>query len=248
MKIVLVLVAVVALLAATPSAAQHWNPSNNPELRDRVHFGVQEETFIENTVSTTNLEVITEAATFAEAAKEANEIAEWALAEAEKVKDVVATTGTYHTQKLNHRNKPEAFVVRQQLSVSSQDDETLSELVGVLQSRVRVVGIGYSPTAASQKKAEEEQIRAALAAFRARAETIRQTLGFARYAIVNLNVSTGTEDLARYGANSGHVAGLGLGADYLSSNIPPPTLRGGTSKVVGSASGEIQLLLAPKAP
>ncbi|MDJ0787689.1 MAG: SIMPL domain-containing protein [Myxococcota bacterium] len=228
------------LLASTPSLAQ-WNEHPPLDVRDRLTFSATAETTIQNDLMTALLSIEASGATLAEAANEANEIADWAFDTVDGFETVTARTANYQTwERRAQRDAPTEFGVNQQLLVTSNDDAELTTLLGVLQARAKIQSVGYGPSREQREATEAKMVDAALRKFRAEAERHRATLGYSGYEIVVLQVSSHTVDPADAARNRqlrGAVEVLATG-----SSVTAPRLKGGTSTVTGTASGIVQLL------
>ncbi|MCP5057689.1 MAG: SIMPL domain-containing protein [bacterium] len=231
-------VALVLLLAgwANPGIAQ-WNEHPPLEMRDRVMLSAGAQTTVQNDLMTALLTVQASATEFAIAADEANRLADWTFEQAAAFDGVSARTANYQTWERAPRDQPKEFGVTQQVLVTSSDSGALTGLLAILQSRLRVQSVGYSPSLEQREEAVKQMTEAALKAFRVQADSIRATLGFAGYEIVQLRVGasvTDPADAARHGR---------LGTNSFSDGgVRAPTLKGGTSIVNGSATGTIQLV------
>ncbi len=92
-----------------------------------------------------------------------------------KVKVQSGTTGTYPVYAKGGRI--EAWRMRSEIVLESADIASLSELVGKLQGTLGVSGLTLMPAPETRRKAETEATVDAIAAFRARARTVADTLG-----------------------------------------------------------------------
>ena len=83
----------------------------------------------------------------------------------------------------------EGWRVRAEIVLETADSAALSELLGKLQARLTVASLVTLPSPATRKKAEDEAIVEGIAAFKARARLIADTLG-GPFAIKHLGVAS----------------------------------------------------------
>lgn len=127
--------------------------------------------------------------------------------------------------------KIESWRMRSELSLESGDAAAMSELIGKLQTSLGVSRLVMQPAPDTRKKAENEAILAALAAFKARAKVVADALGKS-YQIKQLSVNTGeriAEPVFRMAAKS------------VMSDTAPMPIEAGESQVTANVSGQVEL-------
>jgi predicted secreted protein len=203
---------------------------------NRVSFDVRSTRQVANDWVKAVVAVTHEDPSPAEVAGRINRDMDWALELARGAAGVRAQSGGYHTYPVEDpkRAKLRRWRGTQQLVLESADADDVSELVGALQSRLQLQSIGFSVSRERRRELEDELIAEALAAFQARAELVRRKLGAAGYEIVQIQVS----------ASGGRPPPRPMRAMAMgeAAAVAPPALEAGTSELVASASGTIELV------
>ena len=119
-----------------------------------------------------------------------NETMTWALKTVAAYRDVSSASGSYSSYPLYRDNHIDRWRVIQTLRLESRNVKALSELIGQLQSRLTLTSTEFALSAVKRHQSEDGLIKQALHQFTARAMLVSQALGFPRYRIVRLNVST----------------------------------------------------------
>jgi len=218
-----------AWLLGAPAARAAEDP---PPMR-RVDFTVQTSREVANDWVRAVVGVTDEDGDAAKLADRVNQAITWALERARAKSGVSAKSGGYSTVPVHDPRKGERRFWRasQDLLLEGADPRAMSELLGELQSRVQLRSIDFTVSPAQRRKVEDELIDEALAAFLARAERVRQRLGGRGYQIVQISIGT----------SGGAPPVPMLRAAMDSANVAPPALEAGTSELVSSVSGSIQL-------
>jgi predicted secreted protein len=201
----------------------------------RVEFGVQTSREIANDWVRAVVGATDEDENAAKLADRVNQAMAWALERARARTGVSAKSGGYSTYPVDdpRKGKRRFWRASQDLLLECADPRVMSELLGELQSRVQLRSIDFTVSPAQRRKVEDELIDEALAAFQARAERVRQRLGSHGYEIVQISI------------NSSGVAPpvpmLRAAMATESAEMAPPALEAGTSELVGSVTGSIEL-------
>ena len=127
--------------------------------------------------------------------------------------------------------KIDAWRMRSELTLESSDNAALSELLGKLQATLGVSSLVLQPSAETRKKAEEQAMIEAIAAFKVRAGVVAETLGKS-YRIKQLNISTGNHFVQPVFRSA---------ARPLAAEAAPMPVEAGESQVTASVSGQIEL-------
>ncbi len=146
------------------------------------------------------------------------------------VKTQSAGTNTYPVYAKG--GKIDAWRMRSDLSLESGDSAALSELLGKLQVSLGVGNLLMLPAPETRKKAENEAILDAIAAFKARAKLVADALG-KPYRIKQLAVNSS--------GRPPFMPQMRAAAAYVADAAPMP-LEGGDSQIGASVSGQIELL------
>lgn len=232
MKIRFVFVLGAVLLAlARPAPAVEIDP----DMRDHVAFNVSRGTKVANDEMTLVLAATHTALDAAEAASQVNQDMSWALDQVGDDARYRVGSGSYTTREILTPQKQKRWRAEQELIVASKDFEALRALLGKLQARVNLRSVSLALTPEKRVEIERGLVKQALEAFRQDAELIRTSLGASGYAIVELQLSTSTQDPQRH-RSYGMVAGA-----VAEAAVAPPVLEGGSSDVVVHVRARIQL-------
>ncbi len=137
----------------------------------------------------------------------------------------VQTGSTWTVPDYGKNNRAiESWRMRSELLLESRDIAALSDLLGKLQALLGVGQISLQPAPETRKKAEDEALLNAVAAFRERAQRIADALGRS-YRIKSMNIGGGNRPV--YAAMRGAAAAMPIEA--------------GDSSVSVSVSGQIEL-------
>lgn len=126
----------------------------------------------------------------------------------------------------------ESWRMRSELVMETRDTAALSELLGRLQGSLALGQISLSPAPETRRKAEDEAMLEAIAAFRAKAKTVADALG-RPYRIRSLAIGGG-------GPRSGPYPVL---RQAMAESATP--IEAGESQVAVSVSGQIELAGSP---
>ena len=127
--------------------------------------------------------------------------------------------------------KIEAWRMRSELTLESSDNAALPELLGKLQTSLGVSSLVLQPSAETRRHAEEQAMVEAIAAFKARASVVAETLG-KTYRLKQLNIATGNRFVQPVFRSA---------ARPLAADTAPMPVEAGESQVTASVSGQIEL-------
>ena len=167
-------------------------------------------------------------------AKAVNKDMQWALSEVKKVKGIKLQTESYSTYPVYDKRRIRAWRASQQLKLRSTNFGKMSNLIGILQARLQVRNIHFSTQPETRKEVENRLIRKALKDFKNRVQIVADTMGSSAYQIVNLHVNTGN----RYAQPIQPRIRM---ASAMDESHSAPAVAGGTSQIVVSVSGQVQL-------
>lgn len=213
------------LFAPLPAHAQAQEP-----LFNVVSLSAQAEREVANDLLTAHLAAEAEGAEPAPLADSVNRTMQRALATALAYKSVKAQTGGYQTMPVYDKNRVLRWRVRQELRLESADLAAASELIGKLQASLVLAGLNLTVSGEARRKAENALIAEALSAFEERARVVRDTLKAKGYRLKDLQISAG-------GAQPRPLAM----ARSMAESVAPPALEPGSSRIVISVSGSVQL-------
>jgi len=157
-----------------------------------------------------------------------------ALAAALAYKTVKAQSAGYQTVPVYDKNRVARWRVRQELRLESADFAAATELIGKLQANLTVAGLNLSVSGEARRRAENGLIAEAIAAFEERARVVRDAMKAKSYRVRDLQVSPG-------GAPPRPM--FAMAARALSSeSLAQPAVEPGSTRILVSVSGTIQLL------
>ncbi|HID98299.1 MAG TPA: DUF541 domain-containing protein [Thermodesulfobacteriaceae bacterium] len=148
-------------------------------------------------------------------------------------KSVTSETTGYNTYPIYEKGRQVGWRVTQGLELKSSDSAELMPLVGELQQELHLKGLSFSVSPGARKQTEDSLITLAIEAFKQRAETAVSALGYQKWKLVDLNVSTrGRPDrpVTMYRSKAA------LGAEAAA-----PDVEAGTSRMVVTVTGKIAL-------
>jgi predicted secreted protein len=217
-----------AALVASAAAAE-----DAPDRR--VGFSVERSREVANDWVTAVLSASHEDPKAAEVASRINRDMTWAMGLAKARSAVRTRSGGYSTFPVHDPKRQDVRHWRgvQEIVLESADVEAVTALVGELQERLQVQSLAFSVSPERRRKIEEELVAETLAAFQQRAELVRQSFGATGYRLVEVHVGTG-------GGGPPPVRPM-MRTMAAQAEMAPPALEGGTSEIMVSASGAIEL-------
>lgn len=132
-------------------------------------------------------------------------------------------------------SKLEGWRGRAEIRLESKDFKATSELIAKLQDKLQLNGVTFSVSPDTRRKVEETMTGEAIAAFRARAETVRSAWNVKGYRLVDMNL----------GAAGGHMPYMPMMRAMKSmdaaESVPAQDMAGGDTRLVVNVSGSIEL-------
>lgn len=158
----------------------------------------------------------------------------WALDLAKQRPKVKAQSGEYTTQPEYASGRIVGWRAIQVLELESEDFAEVTALATELQQKLQVRAMEFAPTRATRLRVENELTAAALRAFAAKAKLITETMGAARYEVVEVNVGGTPVFKSQRGAEMAMMRAADAAA-------PPIAVEGGTATLTVTVNGQIQL-------
>jgi predicted secreted protein len=148
------------------------------------------------------------------------------------VRSSVGGNSTYPVYTSN--NKTDGWRARAEIRLESSDIPKLAELIGKLQGAMQLGGLSFSIAAEHRDHEQTELIDQAIAAFRARADMVRKSLGGTQYKLVSMNINTqGNAPSPRF---------MALRADSKFASSPTaPVLDAGQTPLSVEINGTVQI-------
>ncbi len=164
-----------------------------------------------------------------------NRAANDALRLAKDYKSVRVRSGNHQTYPVYGKdNVLQGWRGRAEIRLESKDFEAASGLIGKLQSELQLGNLNFSVSSDARRRAEDELMLEAIAAFRARAEIVRGALAGRSYKIQRLNLNSGYS-----GPPPRFAVGRAMAA---APAVAPPNFESGVSLVTVTAAGSVEVL------
>jgi len=226
-NLVLLFMSVSAVFPATVSAAV---------IEDQVSFQVEVGRDVGNDRVVAILIATAEDRKPAALADTINTDMAWALEQVRAGRQVTSRSGNYQTYPVyGDDRKIVRWRGRQELQLEARDVDNLSQLVGVLQSRLQMQSLQFSVSPERRSQVENELIEQALKAYQARAEIVRTSLGADSYRLLDISIHTGSQRPV-----------MPMRAEAVvstsRSSVNSPALEQGTSRVNVQVGGSIRLM------
>jgi len=220
----------IAVLASSTSLAAQDAARREPQF-DLVSLQAQASREVENDELAAVLAVELQGADPAALAAEANRRMQEALKTAASYAAVKLRSGNYQTLPRYRQNKRgiDGWQLTQELQLESRDFASAAALLGRLQQTLVLRSLSVRVSPETRRAAEDGVIADALAAFRARAELVRESLKAGGYRVRRLDIRTG-----------GAPGPVPL-ARALAAAPGPVALEPGASQISATVSGSIQL-------
>ncbi|MFQ5415587.1 MAG: SIMPL domain-containing protein [Myxococcota bacterium] len=202
-----------------------------PDPMNRVSFQVERTRDVANDWIHAVVGITAEDTDSARLADHVNQTMTRALSRAKAATNVRVKSGGYSTHPIHEGGKLRRWRASQDLILESADVDRVTKLVGDLQNELQLRSIRFEVSPEKRRSAEDALIAEALAAFRARADIIRESLGSRGYEIVQVSVDT---------LGGPPVRPMMMDARAMSA-AAAPALEGGSSRLAVHVSGTIEL-------
>ncbi|SDT51737.1 Predicted secreted protein [Pseudomonas sp. Z003-0.4C(8344-21)] len=162
-----------------------------------------------------------------------------ATAQAKQVKDITLRTGSRNSYPIydTKGQKITGWRERAELRLESTDFAALSKLTGELLTDLKMGGMDFAIADPTRKASEDQLLKEAVSAFKARAQLATDALGGKGYKIVNLNLNSN-------GYPQPYLRGpMMMKAAAMDSAPVTPEVEAGTSQVSMTADGSIEVLM-----
>jgi predicted secreted protein len=225
------LAAAAALIASLGAHAEEVRSDSG-----RVSFQAQAAAEIENDTMRAVLYVEDEDPSPPKLAERVNRALADAVRIARSVEGVKVKTGGYNTWPIYDRTRIVRWRARTDLIVEGSDFRRVSELVGRLQTTLRLGGIDFGVSPEARRKAEDALLAGAIGEFRDRAARIAEAFGARGWRV--RDVSVNAEGGMPPPVPRMVMASKAVAADEVAT---PPSVEGGTSRVVMVVSGTVEM-------
>jgi len=157
----------------------------------------------------------------------------WALNRLKAFKEIKVETESYSTSPVYNKSQVVAWRVKQSIRLESKNMPLLSNVLGELQQKLKLNGIGFDVSREARDAQMKLLIDEAIAAFDQRAMQIANKLSSDSYKIVNVRVSTSNN-------NSVNFRRSGLMMAESAAKIAPE-IAGGEKTLTATVNGTIEL-------
>lgn len=152
---------------------------------------------------------------------------------------VKATTGGQNTwpvygSTLTSSSKLESWRTRAEIRLESKDFKAASELIAKLQEKMQLSGINFSVSADARKKVEDSLTGEAIAAFKNRAEAVRNAWSAKGYRLVQMNLGSA-------GGPAPYMPMMRAMKAADAEGAPAQDMAGGETRLVVNVNGTIEL-------
>lgn len=161
-----------------------------------------------------------------------------AVERARAVKPVSVSLGSRHSSPVYDEKgrKIIAWRERAELRLESADFAALAQLSGTLLDELQMAGMSFSLSPDNRRRNEDQLLKDAVAAFKARAQLVSEAMGASSYRLVRLDLNSGgihRPPLLR-----------GMAAKAMSmDSAPVPEIEAGNSELTVNADGVIEVQL-----
>lgn len=224
--------ALFAAVVALPAAAQRGG--DEPHRHNIVELQAESQREVANDLLTATLYAELNDMDAAKLASSLNTRTNEALAVAKEYRTVRTRSGGNQTFPVYDRNQRlTGWRGRAEIRIESRDFQAAGALIGQLQANLQLGGVNFGVSPEARKRAQDELITEAIAAFRARGDIVRSALGGRGYRIGRIAINTGGGFVQPRQA----FAARGVGAEAVAA----PQLEGGVSQITVNVSGSIEI-------
>lgn len=169
-------------------------------------------------------------------AKELNQIVNKSIDIVKKHPQIQIRTGNQHSYPVyNDKNQLVHWRSQAEITLSSSDFKTTSEVIAKLQQNLKLRNINFSVSKAQRERVEQQLYIDVSQKFQSRAESLLKVWNAQRYELVNLQLSN---QESRFHAP---VAMMASASMRKSADIEPQNYEAGQSEISVTATGSIQL-------
>ena len=224
--------AIAAFAALTVAAADTCGAERGQPRYNAVEFQAEAQREVQNDLLNATLYVELSDANAAALADALNKSVNEGLRVAREFKTVRARSGNNQTYPVYSKaNVLQGWRGRAEIRIESKDFEAASALIAKLQASMQLGGISFSVAPDTRRAVEDQLTVEAIAAFKARAEVMRNALAGRGYKLVRLSLTGGTQPQPRFAV-----------ARAVAADVTSPDLEGGVSQIRVMANGSIEII------
>ena len=225
------------LLAAMTAAPVAYADHGHDHETGRVALQGMAAMEVDNDTMHATLYVEEEDANPVRLADNVNKVVAEAVKTAKAVSRVSTRTGGYQTYPVYDKTRIVRWRARSELMLKSGDFKALSDLVGKLQSTLKLGGIDFSVSPETRRKVENELTTEAIEDFKRRADLIARSFGARGYKVKDAAVNTdgGVPPMPR------PLLRVQSFSKADGAEAAAPAVEAGTSRITASVNGTILL-------
>ncbi|NQZ53410.1 MAG: SIMPL domain-containing protein [Piscirickettsiaceae bacterium] len=155
------------------------------------------------------------------------------LEKAVKFEDISTHTTSYNSRALYNKGKITSWQVSQNIKLTSQNFEQLSELVGELNDLANVQSMNFSVSDQTVERVKEQLTKEAISKFRSKASMIAKQFNEDSYRIIHVSIDSNSYQPQPMMARSMAMS---------EARGVPPTLSAGKNKISITVRGAIELI------
>lgn len=162
---------------------------NHQSKETLVDFQASVEQKIENDVMVARLQIVSRDADISNVRRLINRDMQWALQQVKAYQQIEFQTQQYSIYPVYEAQQIQAWSGQQTLRLQATDFVALTELLGVLQAKLNIIGIDFSVSNARLTETENALLSQAVDAFEAKAALISKAMGRDNYYIAKMSVT-----------------------------------------------------------
>lgn len=208
---------------------------DNP-VPNKVSLAVSVNKEVENDVFKAVLSVSkeTEDSNLSSSYEQVNQSVEKAFKITKKYKSIEVETRSNSTQPVYVRGKIEGWRINYSIELTSKKRTKLADLVGELQSFMKLDNMQFLVSDELRKRTEDQLITKAILEFNQRADIITRAQKKKLFTLLQMNINNSHQPVQRYSAAPEQA--------YMSvKSVRPPPIKTGKQKITVSITGTIQL-------
>lgn len=166
------------------------------------------------------------------ASNKVNKDMKWALQLLQNHKGIKFQTANYSTNPIYKKSRIDAWSARQNLQLSSEDFDKLSDIIGRLQERLSVNQMNFTAKPSTRDRVQNELISEALKAYKNKAKIVQQSMSASAYDIIEISINPSHQQ---------PVYRERMMMSMAKAESAPVAVQSGNSNVSVTVSGRIQL-------
>lgn len=196
-----------------------------------MHISFSMQALVENDMAEATMGLTVQDDTIAAASNTINETMAWVDSQVSAVPQVKLSSSNYSTNPIYDHNEIIGWSVRQSMRLKSSDLEALTDLIGILQERIGLQSISFSPSSEQIALTEDALLIQALDEFQRRAGLAVSSLNGKGFELVDIRINY----------QSNYPVSTKMRGDIMFEGSAPPVLPAGESQIGISINGTVQI-------